>query len=155
MRRTMFGEFRKHVAATAMFVVTIGGGLSASAPADPKPSELFGTWRGTSTCTDRVAAPACNDEVVIYEFTAGSKPGSVLWKADKVINGQREPMGEFELVYDAAERCWSAEFRARFVWCLVVDGAHLTGTGRMLPGKQITRRVDVRRAPPARERLRS
>src|SRR5262245_41893527 len=77
---------------------------------DPDPAQLIGTWRGTSTCTDRVAAPACQDETVVYEFTAGPRPGTVHWAADKVVNGKREPMGEFDLVYVKAESCWKAEF---------------------------------------------
>jgi hypothetical protein len=31
------------------------------------------------------------------------------------------------------------------VWCLVVDGAHMTGTGRLLPGNQTVRSIDVRK----------
>jgi len=76
----------------------------------PSPTQLLGTWRGTSTCTDRVAAPACNDEVVVYEFTKGVKPGTVHWAADKVVNGKREPMGEMDVAYDKTEECWKAEF---------------------------------------------
>jgi hypothetical protein len=85
---------------------------------------------------------------VVYEFTAGAKPGTVHWKADKVVDGQRELMGEMDLVYDTGEGCWAAEFispRVRIAWCLVVDGAHLTGTGRLLPGKQTVRRIDARK----------
>lgn len=121
---------------------------ASHAPADHKPEELIGTWRGTSTCTDRVAAPACRDEVVVYDFTSGAKPGTVSRKADKVVEGRREPMGEMDLAYDAEQRCWSAEFRSPrggVVWCLAVDGAHLTGTGRLLPGKETVRRIDVRK----------
>lgn len=120
---------------------------ASPAPSDHAPSELVGTWRGTSTCSDRVAAPACRDEVVIYDFTAGEK-GTVHWKADKVVEGQRQTMGELDLAYDAGARCWSAEFRSprvRMVWCLVVDGAHLTGTGRQLPGDQTVRKIDARK----------
>lgn len=123
--------------------------LRASALSDDhKPSELIGTWRGTSTCSDRIAAPACRDEVVVYDFTAGPKPETVHWKADKLVNGQREPMGEMDLAYDAQEKCWASESsspRVRVVWCVAVDGAHLTGTGRLLPGKEIVRRIDARK----------
>ena len=132
-----------------MFLVAASLTLSASAASAGRDrKELIGTWRGTSTCTDRVAAPACRDEVVVYDFTAGEKPGTVHWKADKVVDGQRQPMGEMDVVYDAGERCWSATFtspRASAVWCLVVDGAHLTGTGKLLPGKQTIRKIDVRK----------
>jgi hypothetical protein len=115
---------------------------SASHP----PSELFGTWRGTSTCTDRVAAPACQDETVVYEFTAGKKADTVHWRADKVVNGRRELMGELDLVYNADARCWSAEFaspRVHIVWCLTLTGTHISGTASLLPGKENVRKVDV------------
>jgi hypothetical protein len=123
-------------------------GAAPAPPSDHNPSEIVGTWRGTSTCSDLVAAPACHDEVVVYDFTAGDKPGAVHWKADKVVDGQRQPMGEFDLAYDTGKACWAAEFitpRAHVLWCVVVDGAHLTGTGQHLPGKQIVRRIDARK----------
>ena len=107
-----------------------------------------GVWRGTSTCTDRVALPACHDEVVVYEFTPGAKPGTVHWKADKTVHGQRESMGEMDLAYDTGDACWKAEVnssRAHSVWCLAVDGARMTGTGWLLPGRQIVRKIDVRK----------
>ena len=112
------------------------------------PTQLIGTWRGTSLCTDRIAAPACHDETVVYEFTAGPKAGTVHWAAYKVVNGQREPMGEFDLAYDKAEGCWKAEFgspRVRLVWRLVVDGAQLSGTARQLPDNQTVRKVSLRK----------
>ena len=115
----------------------------------PPPSQLLGTWRGTSTCTDRVAAPACNDEVVVYEFTNGVKPGTVHWVADKVVSGKREPMGEMDLAYDEAEKCWKAEFsspRVKSVWRLSVDGNKMTGSARLLPGNETIRKIDARKA---------
>jgi hypothetical protein len=131
-----------------MFAILLMASSLAVAQRDHTPSELIGTWRGTSTCTDRAAAPACRDESVVYDFTPGAKPGTVTWKADKVVDGKREPMGEMELAYDAREKCWAAEFKSARVhsrWCLVVDGAHLTGTGRLLPGKETVRKIDVRK----------
>ena len=95
-----------------------------------------------------VAAPACRDEVVVYEFAVGEKPGTVIWKADKIVDGQRQVMGEMELAYDAEEGCWRAEFtatRAHSIWCLVVDHDHMTGTGRVLPGRETIRKLDVRK----------
>jgi hypothetical protein len=105
-----------------------------------------GVWRGTSTCTDRVAAPACRDEVVVYEFTAGAKPGAVHLKADKMVDGQRLPMGEMDLEYSTGEACWRAEFtspRLHSAWCFVVKGSQMTGTGTLLPGKETIRKIDV------------
>ena len=122
--------------------------VSFAAPEEAAPAALTGVWRGTSTCTDRVAAPACRDEVVVYEFTPGEKPGTVHWKADKIVDGGRRPMGELELAYDARAACWMAEFnspRVQSVWCLVVDGAHMTGTARILPGNETVRKIDARK----------
>jgi hypothetical protein len=118
-------------------------------PNAPPPSQLLGTWRGTSTCTDRVAAPACNDEVVVYEFTKGVKPGTVHWAADKVVNGKREPMGEMELAYDETEKCWKAEFsspRVKSVWRLSVDGNKMTGSARLLPVGETIRKIEAARS---------
>jgi hypothetical protein len=112
------------------------------------PMQLIGTWRGTSLCTDRTAAPACQDETVVYEFTAGPEAGTVHWAADKVVNGERQRMGEFDLAYDKDEACWTAEFsspRVRVIWRLVVAGAQLSGTARLLPGNQTIRRVSLRK----------
>jgi hypothetical protein len=121
--------------------------LSAVASAQ-KPEQLLGTWRGTSTCTDRVAAPACNDETVVYEFTPGAKPGVIRWVADKIVDGKRDSMGELELSWDAAESCWKSVFespRMKSVWKLSVDGTHLTGTLQQVPGNQTTRKIDAKR----------
>jgi hypothetical protein len=132
-------------------LVTVLVGAVATGPAQPSPptsESLIGVWRGTSVCTDRVAAPACRDESVVYEFTAGSQPGTVHWISDKVVNGQRERMGTLELVFDKTNACWKAEFRSprvQSVWCLVPEGDRLQGTAWLLPGKEIVRKVDLRK----------
>jgi hypothetical protein len=111
-------------------------------------AQLIGVWRGTSTCTDLVAVPACRNETVVYEFTAGSQPGTVDWVADKIVNGQRERMGELQLAYDKVEGCWKGAFnspRIKSVWRLSVDGARLSGTARLLPRNEMVRKVDLRK----------
>jgi len=122
-------------------------GLSAQqTPSNPQ--NLLGTWRGISKCSDRVAAPACNDEEVVYEFKAGDKSGVIRWMADKIVAGKRESMGELEMSYDAVEACWKAQFsspRTTSVWRVVVNGDHLTGTDQLLPGKETIRQIDARR----------
>jgi hypothetical protein len=114
----------------------------------PSPAQLIGTWRGTSTCSDRAAAPACHDETVVYDFTPGTKPGTLRWAADKIVNGKREPMGEMEVAYDAGEACWKAEFsspRVKTVWRLVVEGKRMTGTARLVPGNETVRKLELRK----------
>src|SRR5262249_16154122 len=66
----------------------------------------------------------------------------------KVVNGKREPMGEFDLTYDKAEGCWKGEFtspRVKVVWRLSAAGRRLTGTARLLPGNETVRKVDARK----------
>jgi hypothetical protein len=124
----------------------LAGPIVQAQPQAGAPAQLIGLWRGTSICTDRVAAPACRDETVVYEFTAGSQPGTVHWLADKVVDGERQTMGELDLAYDATEACWNAEFsspRTRIVWRLKVDGTQLSGTGRQLPGDETVRKVEL------------
>ena len=122
--------------------------VAMQTPPTPTASQLQGTWRGTSTCTDRVAAPACQDETVVYEFTPGAKPGTIHWVADKIVNDRRQSMGEMELTYDASESCWKAEFtspRLTSVWRLTVARGKLTGTARLVPGNETVRRVELRK----------
>jgi hypothetical protein len=130
-------------------VVLVLGSLAVSTVDVPGPEQLIGLWRGTSICTDRAAAPACQDETIVYEFKAGTQPGTVRWSADKVVNGTRESMGDpLDVTYDNTEQCWKVEFtspRVKVVWRLVVDGRHLTGTARQRPGNETVRKVDARK----------
>jgi hypothetical protein len=134
----------------AVVLFSLASGAAQRATGIPDATQLIGTWRGTSTCTDRVAAPACRDETVVYDFSAGAKPGEVHWKADKIVAGQRELMGEMDLTYDTGDACWKAEFAGpslKSVWRLTVNGTHLTGTARLLPGNQTVRKIDARLEP--------
>jgi len=127
-------------------LIFLAGPIVQAQPQAGAPAQLIGLWRGTSICTDRVAAPACRDEAVVYELTAGSQPGTVHWLADKVVDGKRQTMGELDLAYDAIEGCWKAEFsspRTKMVWRLKVDGTQLSGTGRQLPGNETVRKVEL------------
>ncbi len=111
-------------------------------------AQLTGTWRGRSVCTDRVAAPACKDESVVYDFTPGASPDTVHWKADKIVDGKRITMGEFDLVYSKSDSCWKAELTTpqfHIVWCVAVEGATLKGTATLLPGKQVVRKIEARK----------
>jgi hypothetical protein len=135
----------KQICAVTLAAILVCMAVPASAADAASP---IGTWRGTSTCTDLVAAPACKNEVVVYEFTAGAKAGVVHWKADKIVDGERQTMGEMDLTYDAPDACWKAEFksaRMHSVWCLKVNGKQMTGTAWLVPDKQTVRKIGVRK----------
>ena len=99
-------------------------------PARFQHPDLVGSWRGTSTCVDKVHFPACNDERVIYDAQQkGTAPDTVTLRADKVVNGVREFMGEFDFHF-APDSTWVAEYRnpqVRIRIVLRVRGAQLTG----------------------------
>ena len=72
--------------------------------------EIVGTWSGSSVCVDRQAAPACNDEQVVYEINASpGKPNTVTAKADKVVDGKRVSMGVLEFTHDTRSSSWTSE----------------------------------------------
>lgn len=111
--------------------------------------EIVGTWSGSSVCVDRQAAPACNDEQVVYEINASpGKPNTATVKADKVVDGKRISMGILEFTREAKSGSWASEFetpRVHALWRLTVNGAMLTGTLTLLPSKAVVRKIDLRK----------
>ena len=135
---------RSLVAAFVLVVACVLGEASAG-PFE----EIVGTWRGTSACVDRQAAPACTDEEVIYEIVVSpGRPDSVTVAADKVVDGKRVPMGSFDFTLEATSRSWTSELetpRMHALWRLSVSGTTLSGTLTLLPSKAVVRRVDLRK----------
>jgi hypothetical protein len=129
------------------FVLVVAGvlGEAFAGPID----EIVGTWRGTSACVDRQAAPACTDEEVIYEIVASpGHPDSVTVTADKVVDGKRVPMASLDFTHDATSRSWTSELetpRMHALWRLSLSGTTLSGTLTLLPSKAVVRRVDLRK----------
>ena len=111
--------------------------------------EIVGTWSGSSVCVDRQAAPACNDEQVVYEINASpGKPNTVTAKADKVVDGKRLSMGDLEFTHDAKSSSWTSEFetpRVHALWRLTVNGPVLAGTLTLLPSRAVVRKIDLRK----------
>ena len=130
-----------------LFALT-GVALVGRAATLPPPPSLIGSWEGTSTCVNLKIAPNCHDEHVIYDVRESEKPGHVTVKADKVVNGERLPMGELEFTYSTPDACWSSEIsnaRVHAEWCLAVDGSALTGVLRQLPSRQTVREIRLKR----------
>ena len=113
-------------------------------------ARVVGTWQGTSTCTDKVAFPACHDEQVVYVIRPlGAGADSVTVKADKIVNGARESMGDLQFG-SSGDGTWLAEFKTeRFHdrWTLTVEGDRITGTLVDLPSGRLVRNVALRRVP--------
>lgn len=121
----------------------------ASGQGDPPVGEIVGTWRGSSLCVDREAAPACKDEQVVYEIAAyPGKPNTVTVKADKVVDGKREFMGALDFTHEAKSGSWTSEFensRVHTLWRLTVTGETLRGTMVALPSRAVVRKMDLKK----------
>ena len=109
---------------------------------------LAGDWTGTSLCTDLKALPACHDENVIYHITKISE-NKVHVAADKIVNGKPQNMGEFDMNVEGSRlTCEMTNRRGeRALWDFTVDGDHMTGTLKLLPGGEVVRKIDVKRKP--------
>lgn len=128
------------------FLALMAFGEPAAAQAAAPPA-ILGTWRGTSTCVDKVAFPACHDEVVIYDVRAQPGTDSVIVRADKIVNGARDFMGELTFGRDSTG-AWVAEFRgprAHDRWTLVVTGDGMSGELIDPASGRRVRRVALRR----------
>ena len=103
--------------------------MTAASAADM--AAFVGTWRGTSTCVNREFAPACKDEVVVYEIARTEKPGTAHMKAYKIVNGEKLLMGEMDYTFDVKNACWAGEYRndhVHIVHRLKIEGTSMTGT---------------------------
>ena len=106
---------------------------------------LAGDWTGTSLCTNLKLLPACRDETVVYHFTNVSDE-KVHVAADKIVDGKPVNMGDFEMVRSGSRLTYEATNRAgRFLWDFNVDGDHITGALKLLPGGDVVRKIDVRK----------
>jgi len=131
-----------------LIVLSLWVAGSAARGLPRKTDEIVGTWRGTSTCVDRVAAPSCNDEQVVYEVaTSPDAPEKVTIKGDRIVDGKRVFMGDLEYT-PAKDGSWTAEFQSPRVhsqWRLVVSGDSMTGSAILLPSGAVVRRLALQR----------
>jgi hypothetical protein len=80
-------------------------------PRIPQEVPIVGSWQGTSLCVNKTEFPGCNDEEVIYDVKRkGTARDTVTVRADKVVNGVREFMGEFDFIR-ARDSSWAAEYQ--------------------------------------------
>lgn len=89
---------------------------------------IVGTWRGTSLCSDKIAYPACHDEVAHYDIRAkGSSRDTVIVKAGKIVNGAFEEISTDDFVRQP-DGSWKTEIpRYRVQIVLRVAGDSITG----------------------------
>jgi hypothetical protein len=124
--------------------------LAQAAAAGSARDALLGTWRGTSRCVNREAAPACTDEQVVYDIVAApGEADAITVKADKIVNGRREPMGDLTFHPDATtpgryvSEIGTPPMRSQ--WFMSVRGDAISGGLIRLPSKTAIRALELRR----------
>lgn len=126
--------------------------LVGAASAASRKQEILGTWRGTSTCVKSPEFPACHDEVVVYEVRDAAAGGDVVTLAAfKIVDGEKQLMGELDFAWDAKEGAWTSELktpRVHGLWTFFVRGDDITGTLIDLPSKHRIRDVSVKKDHP-------
>jgi hypothetical protein len=122
-------------------VLIIGSLETVSAQKD---ASAVGKWKGESLCT--VKPSACHDEVVVYEITAATgKKDALVWKADKIVNGEQQNMGTMDCTYAPKSQVMTCDMPGRGVWKLTVHGDAMTGTLELSDGT-LFRKVSVKRS---------
>jgi hypothetical protein len=146
---------RRHAALATLTLLILAAHCLARTPAASEQragdgSKLVGNWTGESLCVGS-ARPACRDERVVYHIAAPpDETGKVTLRADKIVDGKPEPMGELDLKYDALKGTLIGEFTihgTHGVWEYTVKGDTMEGTLTILPDKSIVRRVKVQKEP--------
>ena len=106
---------------------------------------LYGTWKGTSLCTN--VRPACHDEIAVYHLSASSHPNTVMVMANKVVDGKEVEMGgpfEFQRSGNTLSYEMTARDGTRALWTFIVSGDHMTGTLKQMPGGEVVRNIALK-----------
>ena len=130
----------------------IGLCVSATAFAAAPRAAFLGTWKGTSTCVKSPEFPSCHDEVVVYEVKESARGGdAVTLDGFKIVNGEKQFMGDLEFTWDAKQEAWVSEYttpRVHILWTFFVHGDEITGTLVDLPSTHLIRNVAVKKQKP-------
>ena len=122
----------------SMWAVALMSFCAVVAAQTGKPADVLGTWEGESICT--VHPSACHDEHVIYEITQGADK-KLKMSADKVVNGERQNMGDLDCTYDGKTFSCSIPLGT---WAFEVSGSKMKGALKLKDGT-LFRNVDIAR----------
>jgi len=113
-------------------------------------AKLVGDWTGESICVGEIGS--CHDETVVYHISLdASDLTKVKMRADKIVNGKPEWMGDIDLKYDAKNNTLTGDLtspRYRGVWEFTVKEYIMWGTLSLLPEKRIVRQIRVTKNSP-------
>jgi Protein of unknown function (DUF3224) len=122
--------------------------LSGSTASYAQQTSLAGDWTGESICAG--GNPSCHDEKVVYHISVDPADSTkVTIRADKIVDGKPEWMGDIVLKYDASKQTLTGDLqspRYKGIWEFTVKGNIIEGTLSILnPEKTIGRRIRVQR----------
>jgi lysozyme family protein len=116
--------------------------------------EIIGTWRGSAVCANRARDLTCRNETVIYDVdTIGATRGTVMLRAHRMVNRDRQFMYAMQFKYLPGSRTWQSDFTSSTFhgrWEYTINGGVMTGRLIEVPSKRLVRRVTVRRSAPLR-----
>jgi hypothetical protein len=78
---------------------------------------------------------ACRDEVIVYRFARGKKPGTLVASADKIVDGKALNMGDLDCTADAAGATIDCPVpNGKGVFRYHINGTSLRGTLTLTDG---------------------
>ncbi|MDP4218672.1 MAG: hypothetical protein Q8927_20940 [Bacteroidota bacterium] len=86
---------------------------------------LIGDWIGTSIC--QLKNSPCHDENVVFHFSPANVADHYRVKADKIVNGQPDFMGELDFLFDKATQTLTCAIPSG-TWVLKRKQSHIDGT---------------------------
>lgn len=109
---------------------------------------IYGDWTGSSLCADKEKFPACKDEKIIFRFSKSATDANLVHLAGyKIVNGEEDLMGEYDLTYDAENNSLSAEAKINQNLTLLlefkINGDTMDGTLKKLPEKILSRKITI------------
>lgn len=88
-------------------------------------SDILGVWKGTSIC--QIKNSPCHDEIVVYYISKVSGLDTFNIKANKIVNGKEEEMGDIGFKLDRKNnRLTSTAYNS--LWTFNIKGKDLDGT---------------------------
>ena len=111
---------------------------------------LAGDWSGESICFGNNSS--CHDEKVVYHISIDpADPSKIKIRADKVVDGKPEWMGDIVLKYNASKQALTGDLqspRYRGVWEFTIKGDIIEGGLYILPDRTMGRKIRVQRNQP-------
>lgn len=138
----------KKIKFALIFVVLLTAANCSQAQKTNSADKIYGDWTGESLCADKEKFPACKDEKIVFRFSKSAADANLIHLAGyKIVNGEEDLMGEYDLIYDAENNSLSAESKINQNLTLLLEfkisGDTMAGTLKTLPEKTLSRNITI------------